>query len=281
MVKVDPFRVTTALSHQVVKEVVKLEFMVNNVKFLETAAVLPGLKQVGVNLLDVGDKDLVPRDENSYFDWMMIQKNYAASSVDKTKWGFNVLPFGYQNAPGILQTAIQKLSEGIAKVNNYIDDIIVYTNTLEEQRNVLRLCTLGMKKVKFLGLEVGTEGNKLPDDQMKAIKQSSLPSTAKEMRSFLGFSNYFRQNIEMFSEHAKVITCLTNHESLSEFLSTGKGPESEINLTSMKTLSEFQIKIRYMSGKENNVADVLSRLVHNETSYKLEVAVDDAGESSV
>lgn len=134
------------------------------------------------------------------------------------KFAYNVLPFGFTNAPAILQETVSQLIQEIPGCVNYIDDIIVYSNTIEEHRKSLLLlfeafrrnkfffkgskCELGVSKVTFLGHEVGQKGTRIPEVQLEVIKAIKTPDNRKDMRSALGFFNYFRHYIQNFSKIA-------------------------------------------------------------------------------
>ncbi|PIK63031.1 hypothetical protein BSL78_00038 [Apostichopus japonicus] len=80
---------------------------------------------------------------------------------------FKVLPFGLVNAPAIFTRMMRKLLEGQANVVNYIDDVLVYTESWEEHLIILTSvfeklrnagltarptkCFVGYKSLDFLG----------------------------------------------------------------------------------------------------------------------------------
>ncbi|MBW0467774.1 hypothetical protein O181_007489 [Austropuccinia psidii MF-1] len=132
------------------------------------------------------------------------------------------IPFGIQNAPAHFQRMMdtifqEEILEGWMVV--YIDDIIIYSEILEDHVNyigrVLSKCTpinlkISLKKCNFgqeelLALGHKVSGLSLAIDQNKvaAVLQKPLPKNIKEMQSFLGFASYYRNQIKHFSH----ITC--------------------------------------------------------------------------
>ena len=84
----------------------------------------------------------------------------------------------------------------------YLDDIIIYSNTVEEHLVQLGLvlenlesygltcnpkkCHFGQKKLYYLDHVVTTEGNQPQPEHVRAILEASSPKTWEELRRFLG-----------------------------------------------------------------------------------------------
>jgi hypothetical protein len=64
-------------------------------------------------------------------------------------------------------------------------------------------------EVKYLGFIISAgEGIKVDPGKVEAIKKWEAPTTVKEVRSFIGFSNFYRGFIENFSEVAAPLMLL-------------------------------------------------------------------------
>lgn len=75
-------------------------------------------------------------------------------------------------------------------------------------------CHFLQPEVRFLGYQVSAQGIGTDRDRISAVKLWPIPSTVKELRSFLGFCSYYRKFIEGFSQialHDVVTAC--NKES--------------------------------------------------------------------
>ena len=110
----------------------------------------------------------------------------------------------------------------------YLDDILIFTETLEEHRRlvhqvltVLRdhdLCLKPEKcffeepEVQYLGLIVGNGQVCTDPEKIAAVKQWKVPTTKKALQSFLGFVNFYRRFVRDFSKIAKPLHGLTGNK---------------------------------------------------------------------
>lgn len=67
-------------------------------------------------------------------------------------------------------------------------------------------CEFFMSEVKYLGHIVSEEGVKTDPDKIEALKSWPVPKNIKELRSFLGFTGYYRRFIK---DYARVVHPLT------------------------------------------------------------------------
>ncbi|MBW0560542.1 hypothetical protein O181_100257 [Austropuccinia psidii MF-1] len=80
----------------------------------------------------------------------------------------------------------------------------------------LKKCHFSYSELKALGnvvsgLSLGIEKNKVP-----ALLLKPMPQTKKEIKSFLGFTGYYRQNIKDFSRIAKSLYKLCDQQTVYE-----------------------------------------------------------------
>lgn len=142
-------------------------------------------------------------------------------------WEFNRMPQGITNAPSTFQRLMEKCMGDInlTEVLVFLDDLIIFSETLEEHEirllHVLnRLKEYGLKlsvekckflqtSVKYLGHIVSQNGVETDPQKIETIKTWPSPKTLKELRSFLGFSGYYRRFIRDYSKIAKPLNDLT------------------------------------------------------------------------
>jgi len=119
----------------------------------------------------------------------------------------------------------------------YLDDIVVYSKTLEEHvqhvRTILKKlikrklvekmskCELHKLKISFLGHVVRKDGVETDPEKIKAVVKWQQPENVKKMQSFLGFCNYYRNFIRNFSEIAKPLFKMTSKKEKFEWNEEG------------------------------------------------------------
>jgi hypothetical protein len=53
-------------------------------------------------------------------------------------------------------------------------------------------CEFHKTEVKYLGLLIGTEGIMMDPAKMETVKNWTTPENGRDVRSFLGFTNFYR-----------------------------------------------------------------------------------------
>uniref|UniRef100_A0A2N9HY26 Integrase catalytic domain-containing protein n=1 Tax=Fagus sylvatica TaxID=28930 RepID=A0A2N9HY26_FAGSY len=175
----------------------------------------------------------------------------------------------------------------------YFDDILVYSKSLDEHIDHLhcvltvlrkeklyanlKKCSFCLDKVVFLGFVVGAKGIAVDEEKVKAIKEWPTPkSITEEKRPIAYFSeklngaalNYPTYDKELYAlvraletwQHylwPKEFVIHTDHESLKHL--KGQGKLNKRHAQWMEFIETFPYVIKYKQGKENIVADALSR----------------------
>lgn len=147
-----------------------------------------------------------------------------------TRYGsyeFLVLPMGLCNSPGtfmeLMNSVFEKQLDKTVIV--FLDDILVYSKTLEEHEqhlcevlDILRQnklyakmskCDLVRTEVDFLGHRVGREGLTQETAKTQAMIDWQQPTKKRQVQQFLGLANYYRKFVEGFSDIAAPLTRLT------------------------------------------------------------------------
>ncbi len=135
-------------------------------------------------------------------------------------WEFNRMPQGITNEPSTFQRLMEKCMGDIhlSEVLVFLDDLIVFSDTLEEhERRLLHVlgrlkdhslklsldkCKFFQTSVKYLGHIISKHRVETDPQKKEAIKAWPSPRNLKELRSFLGFSGYYRRFIR---DYAKIV----------------------------------------------------------------------------
>ena len=168
----------------------------------------------------------------------------TAFNVENGHYEYVRMPFGLKNAPATFQRVMDRV---LGELQNkvclvYMDDIIIFSTSLEEHIANLRLVFDQLrrsrlkiqidkseflrKEVEFLGHVITPQGIKPNPRKIEAIQKFPIPRTAKEIKSFLGLIGYYRRFIKDFSKITKPFTkCLKKGEKIEhtdEFIETFK-----------------------------------------------------------
>ena len=170
----------------------------------------------------------------SGFWQVQVHPNSRAKTAFVTPQGlyeFRVMPFGLTNAPAVFQRLMQRVLMDLNQKNDtdfvtvYIDDILVYSKTLEQHLDHLKVvmdrliqtglklkpskCLFVRKEVSYLGHVITPKGLKASDQHVTAVRDFPAPSNVKEVRQFLGLSSFYRKFIPSFAKLAQPLHSLT------------------------------------------------------------------------
>jgi hypothetical protein len=122
-----------------------------------------------------------------------------------------VMYFGLTNSPATFQMMMNEIfqdliTEGVISI--YLDDILIFTNSLEEHHQITCLvldrmrkhklylwpekCEFQKSRIEYLGVIISH--NKVEMDLVKiaGVADWPTPSNKKEVQSFIGFINFYQ-----------------------------------------------------------------------------------------
>lgn len=137
------------------------------------------------------------------------------------------MPFGLCNAPAAFQRFMNRLLGSMRwrSALVYIDDIIVYTNTLKEHAKELATllktarflgllfspskCHFGYDQLNLLGRVISREGIMINRHRAQSIINLSAPRNFEDLYHLIGLFNFYRIFVYNFAEIMKPLTSLT------------------------------------------------------------------------
>ncbi|KAK3745520.1 hypothetical protein QZH41_009917, partial [Actinostola sp. cb2023] len=176
---------------------------------------------------------------SSWYTTLDLKSGYWQIEVDEEdiqKTAFTVGPlgfyecnrmaFGLTNAPATFQRLMEHCLADLnfKKCIVYIDDIVIYAKTFEEHLERLEAvftrlhqfgfklkpskCTFFRDRVKYLGHNISENGIETDPDKIEALRTWPVPDGFDELRSFLGFSGFYRKFVQNYAKMVKPLTDL-------------------------------------------------------------------------
>jgi len=152
----------------------------------------------------------------------------AAFRTNRGLFELLVMFFGLTNSPATFQTmmnAIFRDEINSGKVFIYMDDVLVFTEDLEEHRRIVGKvlakfdenqlflnpdkCTFKANEIEYLGLIISKDQVRMDPVKVEVVKEWPVPKNKKEVQQFLAFVNFYQRFIEGYSTVAKPLTELT------------------------------------------------------------------------
>ena len=186
---------------------------------------------------------------------------------------FTYMTFGLRNAAQTFQRFIHEVLRGFDFVFSLIDDMLVASPDEQTHAKHLRLvferlnkfglrinhakCIFGSEKVDFLGYEVSQKGLKPTTAKTDAVRNYKVPTSATQLRRFLGMINFY---------HRFISNCAKLQQPLTKLL-TGHAKNSRKQL---EWNSESQEAFRLLKEALSNA----TLLAHPNPSAKLSLVCD-------
>ncbi|CDO77880.1 hypothetical protein BN946_scf184690.g1 [Trametes cinnabarina] len=144
-----------------------------------------------------------------------------------------VMFFGLTNSPATFQMMMNDLFRSLVlagKVVVYLDDIIIFTNNLEEHQKIVRQvlqilrenhlsckpekCEFETQQTEYLGHIISPGKVQMDPGKVAGVTEWPTPRCKRDLQAFLGFANFYRRFIKDF---AKIATPLNRLTGLAEW----------------------------------------------------------------
>ena len=142
-----------------------------------------------------------------------------------------VMFFGMTSSPATFQVIMNEILRDIineGKVAVFVDDVLVRTETEEEHDEVVeevlrRLeendlyvkpekCMWKVQKIPFLGVVMAEGKVEMEKDKVERVLKWPTPQCVRDVRKFLGLTNYYRCFVKNFAKVALPMNQLTRKD---------------------------------------------------------------------
>ncbi|GFV72114.1 retrovirus-related Pol polyprotein from transposon 17.6 [Trichonephila clavipes] len=191
-------------------------------------------------------------------------KHLTSFVVPDGQFEFNKVPFGLSTSPSVFQTYVYSIFRELMRkgiVIIYMDDLVIPAKDekegLEKLRKVLEVASkygleMKFKKCQFLRRKVEFLGHVVENGTIRpsiaktiAVKKFPVPTTVKQVQSFLGLTGYFRKFIPAYSQIAKPLSDLTRKDNPFMF----EQPQMEAFEKLKKLLTESPVLSIFQQGR--------------------------------
>src|SRR5260221_6990103 len=197
-----------------------------------------------------------------WYNQIRIAKGEEWKAAFRTRYGlfeYNVMPLDPPTPPATFQHFINDTLREYLDVfcTAYLDDILIYSDTLEEHkvhvRQVLEAlqnagvllraekCEFLTQQTTYIGLIVSPEGINMDPKKTKAVSEWGTPKNVKDVQAFLGFANFYRRFIQGFSALASPLSALTRKDTAFAWTSATENAFQALKLafTTVPILQHF------------------------------------------
>jgi len=140
------------------------------------------------------------------------------------------MPFGLRNATATFQKVMRRVLGGLDHCSiTHVDDVLIFSKTMEEhvahvdeilqrleEANLivnLTKCEFLKEEIVFVGHTFAAGGMTVVQSKVAAINNIKRPSTATDVRRFLGMTGYYRKFIRNYARIAQPLNTLTKKDS--------------------------------------------------------------------
>lgn len=148
---------------------------------------------------------------------------------DGACWKFTRVPFGLMCSPTHFQEVMETVLVNVANCHIYIDDILVFSDTMEQHLQTLstvfdRLDSAGlllnsdkchflMSSVPYLGNVISADGHRPDPERVRAVSSLPFPATTQDLKCFFGLAEMLKSFIHDYGRIKGILLPLLQKDS--------------------------------------------------------------------
>ena len=187
--------------------------------------------------------DFLGTNKPAFFSTLDLASGYFQMAIDEQSrdltaftvagreiFQWNRLPMGLKNSAASFQRLMESVLRGLnwKTCLIYLDDIVIFSPTFEDHLQHIsqvfdrlreanlklkpKKCHFACPQVNYLGHIVSANGIAADPKKLEVVKNFPIPTNIKELRSFLGLTNYYRKFCKGYSQTAEPLINLTKKD---------------------------------------------------------------------
>lgn len=185
-----------------------------------------------------GSKMFSRFDLRNRYNLIRIKKGDEWKTAFKTRWGlfeFKAMHFGLCNAPAVFQRFMNNVLAPVLDITatNYLDNTLSFAKEviphIKTNRTILsqfrkhqlfcraKKCEFHVKETEWLGVHVNENRFRMDQWKTEAITEWKVPKNVTDVRSFLGFVNFYRRFIKDFAKMARPLHDLEKKDTVFQW----------------------------------------------------------------
>ena len=157
-------------------------------------------------------------------------RKYTAFTWNGRQYQFVGCPFGIACLPSVFQRVMSHTFSNLLFTFPYLDNLPfaskdwssheAHAKAIISRLNDVNLkikpssVKLGQSRIAILGHVISSQGVSVHPDKVKQIESWPLPSTGKQLQSFLGFVTFIRSHIRHISDLSAGLESIKNHKAI-------------------------------------------------------------------
>jgi hypothetical protein len=150
----------------------------------------------------------------------------TAFTHNGVQYMFKKAPFGLKPLSSLFQRGMSRILGDLEFVRNFIDDILIASKDRQDHLNHVKIvierlnkamliintdkCKFYSTQVSLLGFIISTNGRRVDPNKLVNIADWKPPTTGKQVQSYMGTFNFFREYMPLISTVAAPLDALRN-----------------------------------------------------------------------